>query len=206
MIGIVGYGAGNSASVRNALLKIGVPCVISKGPEELEKANGIILPGVGSADATMEALDKMGYRELLERRVRRGGVPFLGICVGLQILFSHSEEGDCDCLGWFSGQVRRFRGELRVPQIGWNAVNFAGDNPLTKGVPDGTCFYFVNSYRAVPEEDGICAGVTDYGGNFCSMVHRDNIYAAQFHIEKSGEPGLRMLENFAALAGEKEEA
>ena len=201
MIGIVGYGAGNSASVKNALNRLGVESIISKGPEDLEKVDAIILPGVGSADATMEALDTMGYRELLERRVRgEEKIPFLGICVGLQILFSHSEEGDCDCLGWFMGQVRRFGGGLRVPQIGWNAVEFSGDNPVAAGVSSGTCFYFVNSYRVIPEEDGICVGVTDYGGDFCSMIHRDNIYAAQFHIEKSGEPGLKMLSNFAALA------
>ena len=97
--------------------------------------------------------------------------------------------------------MRRFSGDLRVPQIGWNAVTFTEkDCPLTAGVPDGTCFYFVNSYRVIPEEDGICAGVTEYGGDFCSMIHRDNVYAAQFHIEKSGEPGLKMLANFAALA------
>ncbi|MBR4942316.1 MAG: imidazole glycerol phosphate synthase subunit HisH [Clostridia bacterium] len=200
MIGIVGYGAGNSASVKNALNKLGVECLISKGPEDLENVDAIILPGVGSADATMEALETMGYRPLLERRVRGEGIPFLGICVGLQILFSHSEEGDCDCLGWFKGQVRRFGGDLRVPQIGWNAVNFTSDCALTAGVPDGTCFYFVNSYRVIPEEEGITAGITEYGGDFCSMICRDNIFAAQFHIEKSGEPGLRMLANFAALA------
>lgn len=201
MIGIVGYGAGNSASVKNALNRLGVESVISKGPGDLEKADAIILPGVGSADATMEALETMGYRELLERRVRgEEKIPFLGICVGLQILFSHSEEGDCDCLGWFKGQVRRFGGGLRVPQIGWNAVSFEKDCPLTEGVESGTCFYFVNSYRVIPEEEGLCAGVTEYGQDFCSMIHRDNIYAAQFHIEKSGEPGLRMLANFAALA------
>ena len=202
MIGIVGYGAGNSASVKNALNKLGIDCIISRSAEDLENVDAIILPGVGSADATMEALEKMGYRELLERRVRgEEKLPFLGICVGLQILFSHSEEGDCDCLGWFKGQVRRFSGDLRVPQIGWNAVSFTEEDcPLTRGVQSGTCFYFVNSYRVIPEEEGITAGITDYGSDFCSMIHSGNIYAAQFHIEKSGEPGLRMLSNFAALS------
>lgn len=201
MIGIVGYGAGNSASVKNALNKLGIESIISKGPEDLENVDAIILPGVGSADATMEALETMGYKALLCRRVLEEKIPFLGICVGLQILFSHSEEGDCDCLGWFKGQVRRFTGDVRVPQIGWNAVNFTENEcPITEGVLDGTCFYFVNSYHIIPEEEGIEVGITEYGGDFCSMIRKDNIYAAQFHIEKSGEPGLKMLANFAALA------
>ena len=201
MIGIVGYGAGNSASVKNALNKLGIESIISKTAEDLEGVDAIILPGVGSADATMESLETMGYKDLLCRLVLEEKIPFLGICVVLQILFTHSEEGDCDCLGWFKGQVKRFSGDLRVPQIGWNAVTFTdNDCPITEGVAGGTCFYFVNSYRVTSEEEGICAGTTEYGGDFCSMIHKDNIYAAQFHVEKSGEPGLRMLANFAALA------
>jgi glutamine amidotransferase len=129
--------------------------------------------------------------------VRGDRIPFLGICIGLQVLFDHSEEGDTDGLGWVPGAVRRFPDTDRVPQIGWNRVRFTHPHPLTAEAPDGGHFYFVNSYYCVPRDPADVLGLTDYSVEFCSVVARDNVVATQFHAEKSGSLGLSLLRAFA---------
>ena len=200
MIAIIDYKAGNSTSVENACKKMNISSRLVQTPDELAQASGIILPGVGSARATMDSLRELGITDSLSELVLNKRVPFLGICVGLQVLFEHSEEDDTDCLGWFKGRVRQFdRSKVRVPQIGWNRVDWRQSNAVNSGSADGNYFYFVNSYYVVPEDESIIMAVTDYGGEFVSMVASGNIYASQFHIEKSGTAGLKLLKTFADL-------
>ena len=198
MIGVIDYKAGNGPSVYNALQHIGIPCFMAGTPEEILRADGLILPGVGAAEATMESLQEKGILSAIEKRVLEDKVPFLGICVGLQVLFEHSEEGDTPCLGWLKGKVKRFNEGQRVPQIGWNKVKFVREHPLIKGCGTSDYFYFVNSYYVEPEEE-VALGMTEYGKTFCSFVAKENIMAAQFHAEKSGESGLNLLRNFAEI-------
>jgi glutamine amidotransferase len=197
MIAVVDYRAGNAPSVLYALQHLGVEARLVARPDEVATAERIILPGVGAARATIDSLVEQDLVGPLTERVRNDGVPFLGICIGLQVLFDHSEEGDTDGLGWVPGQVRRFPDTDRVPQIGWNRVRFAREHPLTAGVPDGGYFYFVNSYYCAPDDPADALGVTDYTVEFCSVVARDNVVATQFHAEKSGPLGLSLLRAFA---------
>jgi len=186
-IKIIDYKAGNAPSVLQAVTHIGYKASLARKPEDLLEATHIILPGVGSAKATMESLHELDLLEALEDAVLNKKVKFLGICVGLQVLFEHSEEEDTTCLGWLKGKVVRFNPtEVRVPQMGWNQVNFVD------GKKD--YFYFVNSYYAKTDCD--IWGTSDYGGQFTAAVCRDNIYATQFHVEKSGEAGLALLTSF----------
>ncbi|MFN8037225.1 MAG: imidazole glycerol phosphate synthase subunit HisH [Acidimicrobiia bacterium] len=197
MITVVDYRAGNGPSVSYALEKLGLPALLTGDPDAVGSAERIILPGVGAARATIDSLAESGLVEPLTRRVHADGVPFLGICIGLQVLFEHSEEGDTDCLGWIPGRVVRFPESVRVPQIGWNAVRFTRPHPLTGDLPANGHFYFVNSFHCVPTDDADVLGVTEYAGEFCSVVARDNLAATQFHAEKSGPLGLQILERFA---------
>ena len=197
VIGIIDYRAGNAPSVGYALERLGVAHRLVATAAELDAVDRIILPGVGAARATLESLATSRLVEALTRRVRDEHVPFLGICIGLQVLLDHSEEGDVDCLGWVPGRVRRFPDTLRVPQIGWNSVRTTRAHPVTDGLgPEAYC-YFVNSYYAVPAEASDALGLTEYGQEFCSIVARDNIVATQFHAEKSGPVGLALLGRFA---------
>jgi len=202
MIGVIDYRAGNSPSVLNALNKLGIEARLVDSNEEICSCKGIILPGVGSADATMQSLRDMNCIDMLREKVLVEKVPFLGICVGLQVLFEYSEEGNTRCLGWLPGKVVRFDDALvRVPQIGWNRVEFRRDSPLLDGMREGY-FYFVNSYYAIPGDESLVLGSADYGIEFCSVVESSNIYASQCHLEKSGNTGLKLLRNFAAVCGE----
>jgi imidazole glycerol-phosphate synthase subunit HisH len=195
MIDVIDYRAGNAPSVGYALERLGVPCRLTGDPAAVRRSGRLVLPGVGAARATLDSLRDSGLLEPIADRVR-GGVPFLGICVGLQVLFEHSEEDDAPCLGWLPGRVRRFPDSQRVPQIGWNVVRPARRHPLLDGAPpDGHC-YFVNSYYAEPADASDVVATTDYGIEFASVVGRDNVVATQFHTEKSGELGLRLLDNF----------
>ena len=196
MIAVIDYRAGNAPSVLNALAHLGVSAQRVTGPEGLSAAQAIVLPGVGSAEATMQSLAEMGLIEPLKRRVIADKTPFLGICIGLQVLFEHSEEGDVDCLGFLKGTVKRFPGDLRVPQMGWNEAVPVRSHPLWKGLEQGGYFYYVNSYYAAPEDPTDILAVTEYGLPLPAMVARDNIMAAQFHMEKSGQAGLQLLRNF----------
>jgi glutamine amidotransferase len=196
MIDVVDYRAGNAPSVLYALEHLGLQGRLAATPEAVLGSERLVLPGVGAARATLDSLRHQGLIEALTRRVLDDGVPFLGICIGLQVLFDHSEEGDTPCLGWVPGRVQRFPDDRRVPQIGWNQVRFARDHAVTRDVTPGH-FYFVNSYYCVPEEPGDVLGVTEYGDPFCSVVARRNIVATQFHTEKSGRLGLALLRGFA---------
>jgi glutamine amidotransferase len=196
MIAVVDYEAGNAPSVVAALRHIGHEGSLVSTREELEAADKIILPGVGSAGATLDSLKKLDLLGSLESRTR-AGVPFLGICVGLQVLFDHSEEGDVPCLGWFRGRVRRFSSaSVRVPQIGWNSAVATRSHPILEGVPRESHFYFVNSYYVVPEDADLTLCGAEYGVPFTAMIARDNVFATQFHVEKSGPLGLQILRNF----------
>lgn len=202
MIGIIDYKAGNAPSVLNALKKLEIDAQLISTPEQVEAASKIILPGVGSALATMDSLKESNLIRAMEKKVLHDGTPFLGICVGLQVLFEHSEEDDARCLGWLSGEVKKFpEQKVRVPQIGWNEVKFNKDHSIVAGINKMEFFYFVNSYYVVPEDDDIILAKTQYGLEFCSMIAFKNIFAAQFHIEKSGSIGLQLLKNFALRAG-----
>jgi imidazole glycerol-phosphate synthase subunit HisH len=201
MIGVVDYRAGNAPSVMYALDRLGLDARLIARPSDVHDADHLILPGVGAARATIASLSESELLEPLREAVMDHRVPFLGICIGLQVLFERSEEGPVDGLGWLQGEVRRFPDTDRVPQIGWNAVRFTRAHPVTAGLPDSTHCYFVNSYYAAPTNPEDVLGVTDYGVEFCSVVARRNVIATQFHAEKSGELGLRLLRGFARWDG-----
>jgi imidazole glycerol-phosphate synthase subunit HisH len=212
MIAVVDYRAGNAPSVLYALEHLGLPARLVDGADDIATAERIILPGVGAARATIASLVEQDLVQALTDRVQGDRVPFLGICIGLQVLFDHSEEGDTDGLGWVPGQVRRFPDTGRVPQIGWNRVRFTRDHPLAPrrehgDAPDEGHFYFVNSYYCVPDDPADALGVTDYTVEFCSVVARDNVVATQFHAEKSGPLGLSLLRAFSTWdpAGSEEQ-
>ena len=200
MIAIIDYEAGNLTSVARALAHLGYENKITADPETIAAAERVIFPGVGAAKATMETLQKRGLDETLIDFYRTGK-PMLGICIGIQILFAHSDEEDTECLGLLPGYVQKFptttkTKALKVPQIGWNEVYQTSSHPIFKGVPNPAHFYFVNSYYPVPEKQDVIIGKTAYGLEFCSVIACDNLIATQFHLEKSGRVGLKMLNNF----------
>jgi glutamine amidotransferase len=201
MIGVVDYRAGNAPSVMYALARLDLPARLVATGDDLASVDRIILPGVGAARATIDSLADSGLIEPLTRRVTGEGVPFLGICIGLQVLFERSEEGPTECLGWLRGEVRRFPDTDRVPQIGWNGVHFRRPHPLVAALPDPAHCYFVNSYYAVPDDPADVLGVTEYGVELAAMVARGNIAATQFHAEKSATLGLRILSAFGTWDG-----
>ena len=204
MIAIVDYKAGNLTSVARALDHLGHRCEITDRPERIRAADRVILPGVGAAGATMENLVALGLASVLRDDVAGGGKLFLGICIGIQVLLDRSAEDRADCLGIMSGNVVRFPPSvdgrpLKVPQIGWNRVRQSRAHPIFDGVPDNSHFYFVNSYYPVPADPSIAIATSDYGVTFTAAIARDNVIATQFHLEKSGTAGLRMLDNFCRL-------
>ncbi|HJB65050.1 MAG TPA: imidazole glycerol phosphate synthase subunit HisH [Candidatus Mailhella merdavium] len=202
MLAILDYKAGNQTSVLRALSALSLPARITSSPSELSSASGIIFPGVGAAGQAMGHLRDTGLDALL-RELVASGKPLLGVCLGCQILLEHSEENDTRTLGILPGVCRRFDpakkdgGEpLRIPHMGWNALHFKQkDCPLFEGIEDGTPFYFVHSYYPVPAPSLILADC-DYGGTFAAVFGRPGLWAAQFHPEKSGPAGLRLLRNF----------
>ncbi len=198
---IADYGMGNLASVYNALNFLGANVKISESPSDIEKADKLVLPGVGAFKDAILGLKKRGLLGPLTKFLSSGKA-YLGICLGLQILFEASEEGNALGLGIFKGKVKRFRKEdgVKVPHIGWNSIKLKAYNlKLTAGIKDGSYFYFDHSYYAEPDDKSVVAATTDYGVNFASMLHKDNIYAVQFHPEKSQELGLKLLKNFIKL-------
>ena len=199
MIAIIDFGAGNLRSVAKALAKIGYPTKVTSQPEEVLSAQVAILPGVGAAADAMQHLRATGMDEVVRRLIAEGR-PLFGICLGLQVLFTGTEEGGShECLGILPGQVKRLPTGLKVPHMGWNQVRQRGFHPLLAGIPDGSNFYFVHSYYVEPEEESIVWGTTDYGLSFPSLIMRGNLVATQFHPEKSGEMGLRLYHNFLRL-------
>ncbi|MFH1565114.1 MAG: imidazole glycerol phosphate synthase subunit HisH [bacterium] len=194
MIAVIDYNAGNIASIKNALKKLGFDYIVTSSPDDVEIADKIIFPGVGRAGVAMAELKKRGLDEIIEK-VK---APFLGICLGMQLLADKSEEDKTDCLTVISGQVNKFSNALKVPQIGWNSIEFSQDSLLFKNIPNQSFFYFVNSYYFDTDKKFI-VGKTSYGIDFPSAVQKDNFYGVQFHPEKSGEIGLKVLKNFCDL-------
>jgi imidazole glycerol-phosphate synthase subunit HisH len=204
MIAIVDYRAGNLTSVARALEHLGHQCEITDRAEKIRAADRVILPGVGAAGATMENLHRLGLDHVLRDDIIAAGKPFLGICIGIQILMERSEEDDARCLGVVAGAVRRFPAAvdgrpLKVPQIGWNQVRQTRAHPIFAGVADHSHFYFVNSYYPVPADPAVTIATAQHGVTFCAAIARDNLVATQFHLEKSGAPGLRVLDNFCRI-------
>ena len=207
MIGVVDYRAGNLTSVARALEYLREPCIITNDPRILDEASHIIFPGVGAAGAAMANLRESGLDIHLRKWVREGK-PLLGICLGTQVIFDHSEEDDTPCLGIVPGRVRRFPADLeadgrrlKIPHMGWNRVEFRQGHPVFAGIPESAEFYFVHAYYPAPADEDWTAGWTDYGIRFCAAVAKKNLVAVQFHPEKSGRPGLAILENFCRWGG-----
>jgi glutamine amidotransferase len=202
-IAVIDYGAGNLRSVVRALAHVGADLVVTTDPDVVRAAPSVVLPGVGATLDTMQSLTRMGM-DIAIREVVRAGVPFLGICVGMQVLCDQSEEfGLHPCLGLVGGSVRRLPDGQKVPQIGWNQlryVNGAEAHPIFQGVPDQSDVYFVHSYYCDVHDPAIVAGTTEYGLAFPSALLHQNMAAVQFHPEKSGRWGLQILQNFVAWA------
>jgi len=202
MIAIVDYNAGNLTSVKLALDYLGVQSEITQSPERILAADRVIFPGVGSAGAAMANIRALGLTDVLRQVVQRG-TPFLGICLGTQIIFESSEEdGGTQGLGIMAGTVKRFhptKPSDKVPQIGWNSAMFIKPHPVFEGIESGSEFYFVHGYYPAPADRACVLGETEYADiRFASVVARDNLAATQFHPEKSGRLGLQVLKNFAA--------
>lgn len=194
MIQIIDYGAGNIRNVCTALTKIGEKHVVLNDGKYLNPNEKVIFPGVGAAGSAMQNLRERGF----DFAIKNIKAPFLGICLGMQLLFDHSEENDTDCLGIINGCVRRFGNDLKVPQIGWNKVKIEQNDPLFKNIPDESYFYFVNSYF-VDCKDKFALGISAYGKIFNATIRQKNFWGVQFHPEKSGEIGLKLLSNFCEL-------
>lgn len=198
LIAIIDYGMGNLRSVEKAFEHVGHNAFIARSPEEVLRASHVVLPGVGGFPECMKNLTASGMIDAVYKSIE-SGKQFLGICLGLQLLFSESEEfGLHKGLNILQGRVVRFRlGEgFKVPHMGWNQINIKKDMPLLKGIPDNSFVYFVHSYYVAPSDSSIISTLSDYGGEFTSSVYKDNIFACQFHPEKSQDIGLRILKNF----------
>ena len=194
-ISIIDYDSGNLRSVAKALEKYGVDPITTSDSDIILKSDAVILPGVGSAPSAMQALSNRNLIEPIKQYIALGK-PFFGICLGLQLLFNKTDEGDSDCLGVISGNVRQLSSGLKVPHMGWNSIDIKKTHPILEGIPSGEFFYFVHSYFVVPQESGYITATTDYGEVFCSIFAKDNLIATQFHPEKSGDIGLRIYKNF----------
>ncbi|HEY4098967.1 MAG TPA: imidazole glycerol phosphate synthase subunit HisH [Baekduia sp.] len=204
-IGLVDYGMGNRRSMQKSLERAGATVVLSGDHDTLRATDGLVLPGVGAFAAAMRALADTGLDELVHERAA-AGVPVLGACLGMQLLFEHSvEHGGADGLGLLPGEVVRLdtRG-LNLPHIGWNEVRWARPSALSEGLPDPAPFYHVHSFVPVPAEDDIALGISDYGTEFASVVGRGNVYGTQFHPEKSSRDGIALLANFVGVCASVE--
>ncbi len=200
MIAIIDYGMGNLRSVEKGFLKVGVDVVVTNSPDVVKNAKGVVLPGVGAFKDCMRELTSRKLTDAIVDVIKKGK-PYLGICLGLHVLFSESEEfGKCRGLDIFRGRVLRFPdGNLKVPHMGWNELKIQRNNPLLDGIPDKAYLYFVHSFYVAPEDSSIISTTTDYGLDFTSMVWKNNIFAVQFHPEKSQSMGLRILKNFGEI-------
>lgn len=208
MIAVIDYGMGNLRSVQKAFEAVGAEAVVTHQPSQIYDAAAVVLPGVGAFKDCMGNLERLGLVEVVRKSIA-SGKPFLGICLGLQVLFSQSEEfGQVHGLDILPGKVVRFHQgladpregtSLKIPHMGWNTVTIKKEDPLFNAVPQDAHFYFVHSYYVVPDDPKVIATVTHYGFEFVSGIHHDNIYAFQFHPEKSQKLGLHLLKNFAQL-------
>lgn len=203
MIAIIDYSAGNLTSVARAVSYIGFQCLITRDTKEILKAERIIFPGVGAAGSAMASLKRRGIDSAITDAFRMGK-PILGICLGTQVIMGHSEENDTPCLGLLNGLVRAFQVDntrengcrLKIPHMGWNSVEIKKHHPVLSGIGKDDEFYFVHGFFPDPDNREHILGITNYGILFASVVGFKNLFATQFHLEKSGKPGLRMLENF----------
>jgi imidazole glycerol-phosphate synthase subunit HisH len=207
MIAIVDYGMGNLRSVSKAFQSQGFQAVVTKEPKVISQASGLVLPGVGAFGDCARNIEEYGLLGPINEFIN-SEKPFLGICLGLHVLFESSEESPgVRGLGVLKGKVVRFpdfkEERLKVPHMGWNRINIKKKAPVLEGIPEGSWFYFVHSYYPVPEEEGVVAITSEYGIEFTAAIERDNIFACQFHPEKSSVHGLRLLRNFGILCGEK---
>lgn len=200
MITIVDYGMGNLRSVSRAFENQGFEVQVTSDMEKIYHASGLVLPGVGHFGACVRNLQKLRLSDAIDNHIKEGK-PFLGICLGLQILFEQSDESPgYPGLGILSGKVSRFprSRNLKVPHMGWNQIHFESESSILSGIPDGSWFYFVHSYYVEPAESDVNRITSEYGVTFTAAVERDNVFACQFHPEKSSELGLRILKNFAS--------
>ena len=198
MIAVLDYGAGNLRSVAKALEAVGARPVVTSDPDVVARASGLVVPGQGSAVDAMRNLERLDLVAPIKQFVRSGR-PFLGVCLGEQIIFESSDEGNQACLGLLAGTCRKLPGGQKVSHMGWNSVDVRVDHPLLAGIPSGSFFYFVHSYYVAPADLAVVVGETDYGVRFASIVGRGNVFATQFHPEKSSDPGLQIYRNSAAL-------
>ncbi|WP_266363222.1 imidazole glycerol phosphate synthase subunit HisH [Tellurirhabdus rosea] len=204
MITIIDYGMGNLRSVQNKFRRLGVDCRISADPKEISSAKGLILPGVGHYGRAMDKLQHLELLDVLRERVLGEQTPVMGICLGMQLLTSGSEEGDAAGLGWIPGHTVRFRlqsePERKIPHIGWNSVRAAKSHPVLDGLKtEKEMFYFVHSYHVVPENETDTLHTTVYGYEFVSAIQRDHIFGFQYHPEKSQDAGVQIFRNFINL-------
>ena len=201
LVAIVDYRAGNVRSVERALQRFGADARVTSDARVIESADGVVFPGQGACDSSMAELRRRGLVGPIRDYIA-GGRPFLGVCLGLQLLLERSEEGEEPCLGVIAGTVRRFPDDagLKVPHMGWNRVNLRQRPPMMRDVPDDSHFYFVHGYYADPSAEGVVAATTHYGLEFCSAVAWDNVLGVQFHPEKSGATGLLVYRNFVRVA------
>ena len=210
-IAIIDYKAGNLRSVQKALEECGATAHITADAEDISAADGVVFPGQGACDASMLSIRERGLFEIIRHSID-SGKPFLGVCLGLQLLLESSEEGEEPCLAILKGSTKRLPPEktervgLKIPHMGWNSVSLSIQHPVFEGIPNDSYFYFVHSYYADPEDKDIVAGVTNYGIDFCSAVAWDNVAAVQFHPEKSGTVGLRLYRNFLTLVDANKKA
>jgi len=204
MIAIIDYGAGNLGSVANAIIKLGYQPNITDRPSDILSSSAVILPGVGAAADAMEKLESIGMTDAIWQVIHENR-PLFAVCVGLQLLFSSTEEGGFHkCLNVIPGTAKRLPLGIKVPHMGWNQVKQQVKHPIFDGIPDEANFYFVHSYYIEPEDMSVVAGIADYGVTMCCMITRNNLIATQFHPEKSGKWGLRMYSNFIEMALSKE--
>lgn len=199
MITIIDYKAGNQTSVHRALNYLGIPNQISADPRVILSSDRLVFPGVGHAGASMKVLQERGL-DIALKQAYAAGIPVLGICIGSQIILDHSEEGDTECLGILPGKVKRFDiGDpaYKIPHMGWNSINITQQHPIFEGLASGTEFYFVHSYYTQPSLPEQVFAECEYGSTFPVAIGEGNLFAVQFHAEKSGKAGLRLLQNFS---------
>jgi imidazole glycerol-phosphate synthase subunit HisH len=201
MIAVLDYGIGNLRSAEKALQHPGVDAALTTDPAAARRADGVVLPGVGAFGRCMEQLRESGLEPVVHEAVE-SGTPFLGICVGMQMLFDASEEAPgVKGLGIITGEVRRLTAAERLPHMGWNTITIRTGSALFDGIDDGSWLYFVHSYAPVPDDEAVVAATTDYGGTVVAAVEQGSLWATQFHPEKSAAHGLRLLQNFADACG-----
>jgi glutamine amidotransferase len=200
-IAVVDYGAANMVSITKALAAVGAEVSVAVDSAGFDNVDAIVVPGVGAARAAMVQLDAQGLRAPILDWAQAGR-PMLGICLGFQLLFEASDEGDAEALGVLSGRTRELADAPTLPHIGWNSVSFARPSPLFDGVPDGSYFYFVHSYAPAPTDASLVLGRTTHGPSFVSAAGRDQLFGVQFHPEKSSDTGLRVLSNFVGIVEE----